>query len=86
MKIGLLTLDLRLAASHSLKAKRNRAKALMSKMQKRFNVSVAEVRKQNKWQTSILACVLVGSDGRRVQKSLQRIVQWLEREPHDAEL
>ncbi len=86
MKIGLLTLHIRLPGSLSLKAKRSRIKPLIAKMQKQFNISVAEIGQLDQWQSAILACALVSNDGKHVQKSMERIVQWLESEWRDVDL
>ena len=48
--IGVLTLELRLENSHSLKEKRHVVKSLKDRLRHKFNVSVAEIDYQDLWQ------------------------------------
>jgi uncharacterized protein YlxP (DUF503 family) len=76
--IGLLTIYLHLPGCASLKEKRGRLKPLLSQLHKKFNVSVAEMDRQDMWQEAIIACALVNSDGVQVQRSLQTVLEWIE--------
>jgi len=78
MKIGILTLDLRLSGNQSLKDKRRRIKPLTLKLRRQFNVSVAEIGHLDSWQHAVIACVLISNDGKHVQKRLNKIVSWME--------
>jgi uncharacterized protein YlxP (DUF503 family) len=86
MKIGVLTLHLRLAGCDSLKAKRSRLKPLIARLQREFNVSVAEVGHQDAWQEAAIACALVSNAEGHTQRSLQAVVSWLERNWPDVDL
>ncbi|MDA1330150.1 MAG: DUF503 domain-containing protein [Chloroflexi bacterium] len=86
MKIGLLTLSVRFEGSNSLKAKRGRIKPFITRLKKEFNVSVAEVAQQDMWQAATIACALVSNDSDHAQRSLQTIVEWIERSWPDANL
>ena len=86
MKIGILTLHLRLIGCDSLKAKRSRLKPLIARLQREFNVSVAEVGQQDSWQEAVVACGMVNNSGAHLDRSLQKIVLWLERNWPDADL
>ena len=77
--LGLLTLHLHLPACASLKEKRGRLKPLLARMHRQFNVSVAEMDLQDKWQEAVIACALVNSDRTYIQRSLQAVVEWVER-------
>jgi hypothetical protein len=61
MNIGLMTLELFLPASSSLKDKRKVIQSLQHRLRNRFNVSVAEVGRQELWQRASIAVVSVGS-------------------------
>ena len=76
--IGLLTIHLHLPGCASLKEKRGRLKPLLNQLHKKFNVSVAEMDRQDMWQEAIIACVLVNSDAAQVQRSLQKVLKWVE--------
>jgi uncharacterized protein len=60
--IGVLTLELRLDESHSLKEKRHVIQSLKDRLRAKFNVAVAEIDHQDTWQRSTLAAVTVSSD------------------------
>lgn len=60
--VGVLTLEMRLANSHSLKEKRHVVQSLKERLRHRFNVAVAETDYQDLWQRAVLAAVTVSSD------------------------
>jgi uncharacterized protein YlxP (DUF503 family) len=71
--IGVLTLELRLEHSHSLKDKRHVVKSLAERLRNRFNVAVAEVDFQDLWQRALLAAVTVSSDRVHAEKLLRAV-------------
>ena len=73
--IGVLTLELRLENSHSLKEKRHVVKSLRDRLHNKFNVSVAEIDYQDLWQRSVLAAVTVSADRVQAEKVLQSVEQ-----------
>ena len=60
--IGVLTLEMRLENSHSLKDKRHVVHSLKERLRNRFNVAVAEIDYQDLWQRAMVAVVTVSSD------------------------
>ena len=60
--LAILTIHLHLPACASLKEKRGRLKPLISRLHREFNVSVAEMDLQDKWQEAVIACAMVNSD------------------------
>jgi len=76
--IGLLTIHLHLPGCASLKEKRGRLKPLLNQLHKKFNISVAEMDRQDMWQEAVIACALVNSDAIQVQRSLQTVLKWVE--------
>jgi uncharacterized protein YlxP (DUF503 family) len=76
--IATLTIHLHLPACASLKEKRRRIKPLISRLHREFNVSVAEIELQDKWQEAVIACALVNSDAAQLQRSLQTVAKWVE--------
>ena len=60
--IGVLTLEMRLDNSHSLKDKRHVVQSLRERLRHKFNVAVAEIDCQDLWQRAVLAAVTVSSD------------------------
>ena len=69
--IGVLTLELRLEDSHSLKDKRHVVKSLKDRLRHKFNVAVAEIDHQDLWQRATLAAVTVSSDRVHAEKVLR---------------
>ena len=71
--IGVLTLELRLENSHSLKDKRHVVKSLKDRLRHKFNVSVAEIDYQDLWQRALVAAVTVAVRSRaRARRSCRR--------------
>jgi uncharacterized protein YlxP (DUF503 family) len=71
--IGVLTLELHVEASHSLKDKRHVVKGLKDRLRTRFNVSVAEIDGQESWQRSVVAIATVSSDRIHAEGLLQAV-------------
>jgi uncharacterized protein len=71
--IGVLTLELRLENSHSLKDKRHVVKSLKDRLRNRFNVAVAEIDYHDLWQRAAVAAVTVSVDHAHAQKVLQSV-------------
>jgi len=71
--IGVLTLELHLPDSHSLKDKRSVVKGLKDRLRHRFNVSVAEIGGQDTWQRSVIAAVTVSNERPHAEKVLQTV-------------
>ena len=71
--IGVLTLELRLEDSHSLKDKRHVVQSLKERLRHKFNVPVAEIDGQDTWQRSTIAAVTVSSSRSFVEKVLHSV-------------
>jgi uncharacterized protein YlxP (DUF503 family) len=75
--IGVLSIHLHLPGCASLKEKRGRLKPLLARLHKEFNVSAAEMEMQDKWQETIIACGMVGTDRVHLEQSLQTVARWV---------
>lgn len=62
MTIGLLSVSLSIPESRSLKDKRAILRSLKDRIMHRMNVSVAEVGKQDLWQSAEMAFVTVAAE------------------------
>jgi uncharacterized protein YlxP (DUF503 family) len=71
--IGVLTLELLLPESHSLKEKRHVVQSLKDRLRHKFNISVAEIDHQDTWQRATLAAVTVASDHTHAERVLQSV-------------
>ena len=80
MIVGRLNLILNIPAARSLKDKRRVVKSLVTRMQNRFNASVAEVGENDKWQIVELGAAVVSNRSDHVNSQLSSIVKMVERE------
>ena len=75
--LATLTIHLHLPACGSLKEKRGRIKPLISRLHREFNVSVAEMGLQDKWDEAIIVCAMVGNDHAFLQSALGNVAKWV---------
>lgn len=85
MVVGLLTFEIHIPESGSLKSKRFVLKSLKDRAHNRFNVSIAEVGEHDLWQRSTLAAAVVANDQAHAHAVLENVIS-LVRSIHDAEL
>ncbi len=78
MVIGAMTIELFIHDNQSLKGKRKIVKSMIGKVKSRFNVSIAEVGFNDKWQRIELGVSTVGNDRRFVDSSLASVLSFLE--------
>jgi uncharacterized protein len=76
--LATLTIHLHLPGCSSLKEKRGRIKPLIARLHREFNVSVAEMDLQDKWQETVIGCAMLGSDHAFLQSALQTVARWME--------
>lgn len=69
----MVTLEMRLNNSHSLKDKRHVVQSLKERLRRRFNVAVAEIEYQDLWQRAVIAAVTVSSDRGNAEQVLQSV-------------
>ena len=62
----------------SLKEKRSQLKPFLTRLQREFNVSVAELDYQDRWQEALIGCAYISNSGSHTQRSLQKVVSWIE--------
>jgi len=73
MIVGLLTLDLHIHGSHSLKEKRFVIKSLIDRVKNKFNVSIAEVDANDLWQRSVIGIACVSNETVMINKVFGQI-------------
>jgi uncharacterized protein YlxP (DUF503 family) len=76
--VGLLSVDLHIPESRSLKAKRKVVQSIITKLRQRFNVAVAEVEFQDKWQRCKLGVSTVSNEGSHVDEQLRAVLGSIE--------
>jgi uncharacterized protein YlxP (DUF503 family) len=83
--IGVLTMDLHIPLSQSLKSKRSVLKSMKDRIRSRYNVTVAELDEQDKWQRGVLGVAMIANDKVLIDRSLQHILT-LVQDVREAEL
>ncbi len=81
MIVGILQLDLRIPAAHSLKDKRRVLLRLKDRARQKFNIAIAEVEYQDVHQQARLGVTTVSNDGRHVQSTLDHVVNFVTSQP-----
>ncbi len=71
--IGVLTFELRMEHSHSLKDKRQVVKSLKDRLRHKFNVSVAEIDHQDLWQRATIAAVTISGSRAYAAEMLEAV-------------
>jgi len=78
MVVGTLKIEFRLFDNRSLKGKRKVVRSMVDKVKAKFNVSVAEVGSNDKWQKIELGISAIGNDRRHIDSSLNHILEFLD--------
>jgi uncharacterized protein YlxP (DUF503 family) len=50
----------------------------MSKLQRDFNLSVAEIGLQDKWQEALIGCAMIGTECAHLESAMHTIQRWVE--------
>jgi hypothetical protein len=79
MVIAVCIITLRFPGSQSLKEKRSVIKPLLTRLRQRFNVSVAEIAGQDKWQLGTVAVACVSGNRENAHRLLQQALVFIER-------
>ncbi len=77
MTVGLLTLELYLSDTDSLKMKRSLIAPIVQRVRTRFNVSVCEAEAQDVLSRGVIAVACVGVSDRHVQSQLQAVLNYV---------
>jgi len=78
MFVGVARLTLQIPDSGSLKAKRQVLRRVIDRVKARFNVAVAEVAEQDRWQKAVVALAVVGNERRHVDEQLEKVIRHVE--------
>ena len=78
MVVGTLKITFHLTDNRSLKGKRKVVRSMVDRIKARFNVSIAEVGSNDKWQKIELGVSAVGNDRRHIDSSLNHVLGFLE--------
>lgn len=72
--------------SHSLKAKRQVARSVATRIRNQFNVTVAEADDNDLWQRLTLGICCLSNDTRHANEILSNVVAFVEKSRDDLEL
>lgn len=79
MVIGILSIEIHLPYSHSLKEKRKRLSGLKARLTKTYNVAFSELDFQNKWQRTRIGMVTLNSQKKPVENLFIKIIEDIEK-------
>ena len=86
MTVGVCRVTLRLPENSSLKGKRQLVRSLTTRLHNKFNVAVAEVDDNDRWQIATLGVTCVSNDSAHAHEMLERVVTFIQQTRLDAEL
>jgi hypothetical protein len=86
MHVSVCQIELRLPENHSLKGKRQVIKSIITRLQNKFNISVAEVDNQGLWQLCTLGVACVSNHRRHAGETLANVVKFIVQNYPDVEL
>ncbi len=78
MFVGVGQVELYIPDSGSLKSKRFVLKSIKTKIRNKFNVSIAEIENNDKWQRSSLGLAVVSNDRKIVDSTLSQAFNFIE--------
>ena len=78
MVVGVLRIELHLHDNRSLKGKRKIVRSMVDKVKHKFNVAIAEIGSNDKWQKIELGISTVGNDRRHIDASLNTVLSFLD--------
>ncbi len=79
MPVGLLTLEIYLPYSHSLKEKRAVLRKIRDRLRSRFNVAVAELDHRDVWQVATIGVVSISDSRQLLDTVLHDVLREAER-------
>jgi uncharacterized protein YlxP (DUF503 family) len=86
MHVSVCQIELRLPENHSLKGKRQVIKSIITRLQNKFNVSVAEIDDQDLWQLATLGIACVSNHRRHADEILANVVKFVIQNYPDVEV
>ena len=84
MVVGVLTVDLRVADSNSLKDKRRAVKGLLDSIRNKYNVSAAELDSLDTWRRAVIGVACISNDKRVANSVINKVLAGIEANPRVA--
>ena len=86
MNIGICKLELRLPENESLKGKRRVIQSIITRLQNKYHVSVAEVDNQGLWQLATLGITCVSNHRKHANEILSSVIKFVVQNYPEVEL
>ena len=80
MIVGVMTAHLHLHAIGSLKEKRSIVKSLIGRLKSRFNISIAEVDRQDSKTGAVIALTMVSNDTGFIDQQFDAVVSFMNKD------
>ena len=77
MLIGVMTICIHMQGVDSLKGKRSIVKSLIGRLQSRFNVSIAEIDRQDEKTIAVIGLAVVGGEKQHIESQLETILNFV---------
>jgi len=78
MSVGICTIHVMMPENHSLKEKRGTVKSILARVTNRFNVSIAEIGRQDAWQMATLGVAFITTEAGHADQVLANVVGFIE--------
>jgi uncharacterized protein len=78
MVIGIYVLEFHIPGVRSLKEKRRVLKSMIERVKARYNVSVAEIEKQDLWQEAVIGITMISNDKTVIDQTFSSILRLVE--------
>jgi len=86
MTVGTCRITLRLPENASLKGKRQVVKSITARVRNRYNVSIAEIDNQDRWQIASLGISCVSNSSQHAGDTLAKVAGFIRSSRLDAEV
>ncbi|MFZ2148098.1 MAG: DUF503 domain-containing protein [Sedimentisphaerales bacterium] len=77
MIVGVLTAHLSMQGITSLKGKRSIVKSVIGRLKSRFNISIAEVDRQDSKASAVIGISIVSNDTRFIEQQFDAIINFM---------
>lgn len=78
MFVAAARVELHIEGAQSLKAKRGVVQSIKRRVRNEFNVSIAEVGGQDKWQVAVLGLAAVSGEAQDARTRLEKAIDFIE--------
>ncbi len=80
MIVGVMTAQLHMQGINSLKEKRSIVKSIIGRLKSRFNISIAEVDRQDDKTGAVIAMAMVCNEARFINQQFDTIIDFMQKD------